>query len=59
MKGFAKFASLILALTLVFSLVSCTDKKKGEEETTSTQSTEQDKTEETRDWGLGIVMPEK
>ena len=58
MKGFARFASLILALSLLCLFASCTDKR-SEEETTSAQSTAADTSDETHDWGLGIVMPEK
>ena len=57
MKAFAKLISTVLALMLLFSAVSCTDKKKDSE--SNTQSSSSDNSDETRDWGLGIVMPEK
>ena len=57
MKAFAKLISTVLALVLLFSVVSCTDKKKDGE--SNTQSASSDNSDETCDWGLGIVMPEK
>ena len=57
MKALAKFISIVLALVLLCSVVSCTDKKKDSE--SNTQSSSSDNSDETRDWGLGIVMPEK
>lgn len=55
MKAFTKFISIILSLMLLCCLASCTDGGNDGEETKAPQSS----SDETQDWGLGIVMPEK
>ena len=56
MKASLKFISIILSLMLLFCLASCTN---GENDGEGTEETQSSSSDETMDWGLGIVMPEK